>query len=41
LTARETFRAGSKDEYSDPHVIHGFACDHRLSYARDNSVIAG
>jgi len=38
---REMSRAGSNDGYSDPHVIYGFACDHKVSYARDNSVISG
>jgi len=34
-------RTGSNDGFSDPHVIYGLTCDHKLSYSRDNSVIAG
>lgn len=32
-------RVSSKECYSDPQEWNGKACDNKLSYARDNSVI--
>jgi len=32
-------KTGPHGGYSDPQILNGMVCDHKLSYARDNSLI--
>jgi len=40
LTVRLINRTGTQVGYSDPLILFGIVSDHKLSYARDNSVIS-